>query len=183
MGQWWNNYWLNGMAGTGKMTIAYSFGEILHEKDSLGGTFFCSHLRVDTSDVRYIICTISLHLVHYFPSLSLFIMDVVEDHLDYSAWGIGKQFLYFMIKPLTAVYRDTRGVSIIPAIVLDALDECSDQSLVLELLSCCWSEPQIVISIMWLRVTYIVYALPILFLSLYLFHLRKCICLSIHLLL
>jgi len=37
-------YWLNGMAGTGKTTIAYSFSEILHKKKSLGGTFFASHL-------------------------------------------------------------------------------------------------------------------------------------------
>ena len=125
-------YWLNGMAGTGKTTIAYSFSKILHEKNSLGGTFFSSHLRVDTSNVRCIIPTISLQLAHYFPSLSHLIMDVVEGHPDCSSWMIDKQFLNFMLKPLTALYRDTRGV---PVIVLDALDECSDQSLVAELLS------------------------------------------------
>jgi hypothetical protein len=128
-------YWLNGMAGTGKTTIAYSFSEILREKDSLGGTFFSSHLRVDTSDIRCIIPTISLQLAHYFPSLSHLIMEVVEDHPDCSSWRIGKQFLNFMVKPLTAVYRDTRGGLVVPVIVLDALDECSDQSLVAELLS------------------------------------------------
>ena len=37
-------YWLNGMAGTGKTTIAYSFSEILEQKRCLGGTFFASHL-------------------------------------------------------------------------------------------------------------------------------------------
>ena len=63
-------YWLNGMAGTGKTTIAYSFSEILHENGSLGGNFFCSHLWVDTSDVHCIIPTISLQSAHYLPSLS-----------------------------------------------------------------------------------------------------------------
>ena len=125
-------YWLNGMAGTGKTTIAYSFSKILREKDSLGGTFFSSHLRVDTSDVRCIIPTISFQLAHYFPSMSHLIMNVVEGDPDCSSWRIGKQFLNFMVKPLTAMFRDTRGV---PVIVLDALDECSDQSLVAELLS------------------------------------------------
>ena len=125
-------YWLNGMAGTGKTTIAYSFSEILREKDSLGGTFFSSHLRVDTSDVRCIIPTISLQLAHYFPSLSHLILNVVEDDPDCSSWRIGKQFLNFMVKPLTSVYRDIRRGTVI---VLDALDECSDQSLVAELLS------------------------------------------------
>ena len=125
-------YWLNGMAGTGKTTIAYSFSEILREKNSLGGTFFSSHLRVDTSDVRCIIPTISLQLARYLPPLSHLILDAVEDDPNCSSWRIGKQFLNFMVKPLTAVYRDTKGV---PVIVLDALDECSDQSLVAELLS------------------------------------------------
>ena len=124
-------YWLNGMAGTGKTTIAYSFSEFLDESDSLGGTFFCSHLRADTRNVRCIIPTISLQLAHSFPPLSHLIMNVLEEHPDSSSWRIGKQFLNFMVKPLTAVYRDAKDV---PVIVLDALNECSDQSLVAELL-------------------------------------------------
>ena len=128
-------YWLNGMAGTGKTTIAYSFSQILREKDSLGGTFFCSHIRADTRDARCIIPTISLQLAHYFPSLSNLIMGVVEGHPDCSSWGIDKQFQNFMVKPLTAVYGDPRGALVVPVIVLDALDECSNQSLVVELLS------------------------------------------------
>jgi hypothetical protein len=125
-------YWLNGMAGTGKTTIAYSFSEILGEK--LGGTFFCSRLRDDTNDVRCIIPTISLQLARYFPSLPQLIMDVVEDDHDCSSWKIGKQFLNFMVKPLT-IYKDTKGVLVVPVIVLDALDECFNQPLVAELLS------------------------------------------------
>ena len=125
-------YWLNGMAGTGKTTIAYSFSEILQKVGSLGGTFFSTHLRVDTSDVCCIIPTISLQLARNFPSLSHLILDVVEDDPNCSSWRIGKQFLNFMVKPLTAAYRDIRGILVI---VLDALDECSDQSYVAELLS------------------------------------------------
>ena len=128
-------YWLNGMAGTGKTTIAYSFSEILREKGSLGGTFFSSHLWVDTSNVHCIIPTISLQLAKYLPSLSPLILEVVEANPDYSSWMIGKQFQDLIVKPLTAAYRDIREVVVVPVIVLDALDECSDQSLVAELLS------------------------------------------------
>ena len=129
-------YWLNGMAGTGKTTIAYSFSEILNDNESLGGTFFASHLRVDTSDVRCIIPTICLQLAakKYLPSLSHLILDVVEDNPDCKSWRITKQFQNFIVKPLTAAYRETSKV-VFPVIVLDALDECSDQSLVAELLS------------------------------------------------
>jgi hypothetical protein len=129
-------YWLNGMAGTGKTTISYSFSEILNDNESLGGTFFSSHLRVDTSDVRCIIPTICLQLAarKFFPSLSHLILDVVEDNPDCKSWRIGKQFQNFFVKPLTAAYRGTSNI-VFPVIVLDALDECSDQSLVAELLS------------------------------------------------
>ena len=129
-------YWLNGMAGTGKTTIAYSFSKFLDDNKSLGGTFFSSHLRVDTSDVRCIIPTICLQLAatNIFPSLSNLILDVVEDSSDCKSWRIGKQFLNFIVKPLAAAYRDTSRM-VFPVIVLDALDECSDQSLVAELLS------------------------------------------------
>ena len=129
-------YWLNGMAGTGKTTIAYSFSEILNDNESLGGTFFSSHLRVDTSDARCIIPTICLQLAarKYLPSLPHLILDVVEDNPDCKSWKIGKQFQNFIVKPLTAAFRDTSKL-VSPVIVLDALDECSDQSLVAELLS------------------------------------------------
>ena len=129
-------YWLNGMAGTGKTTIAYSFSEILNDNESLGGTFFSSHLRVDTSDARCIIPTICLQLAarKYLPSLPHLILDVVEDNPDCRSWKIGKQFQNFIVKPLTAAFRDTSKI-VSPVIVLDALDECSDQSLVAELLS------------------------------------------------
>ena len=129
-------YWLNGMAGTGKTTISYSFSEILNDNESLGGTFFSSHLRVDTSDARCIIPTICLQLAigNFLPSLSHLILDVVEGNSDCKSWRITKQFQNFIVKPLTAAYRDTSKV-VFPVIVLDALDECSDQSLVAELLS------------------------------------------------
>ena len=129
-------YWLNGMAGTGKTTIAYSFSDILNDNESLGGSFFSSHLRVDTSDARCIIPTICLQLAarKYLPSFSHLILDVLEENPDCKSWRITKQFQNFIVKPLTAAYRDT-SERVFPVIVLDALDECSDQSLVAELLS------------------------------------------------
>ena len=121
------------MAGTGKTTIAYSFSEILERKGSLGGTFFASHLRIDTSDPRRIIPTISLQLAKYLPALGPPILDVVKNNPACSSWRIAKQFLNFMVTPLIAACRENRVV-VAPVIVLDALDECSDQSLVAELL-------------------------------------------------
>ena len=126
-------YWLNGMAGTGKTTIAYSFSEILKRKGSLCGTFFVSHLRVDTSDARCIIPTISLQLAKYLPSFGTLILDVVKNNPECSSWRIANQFVNFMVTPLIVACKENR-VAVAPVIILDALDECSDQSLVAELL-------------------------------------------------
>ena len=126
-------YWLSGMDGTGKTTIAYSFSEILERKGYLGGTFFVSHLRVDTSDAHCIIPTISLQLAKYLPSFGSLILDVVKNNPSCSSWRIAKQFMNFMVTPLTVACRENR-VAVVPVIVLDALDECSDQSPVTELL-------------------------------------------------
>ena len=116
-------YWLNGMAGTGKTTIAYSFSQILDDQNSLGGTFFSSHLRVDTSDVHCIIPTISLQLAArgYIPCLAHHILDVVEANPDCKSWRIKKQFLNFIVKPLTAAYSDTKEAKVIPFLMLSAL--------------------------------------------------------------
>ena len=57
----------------------------------------------------------------------------METNPDCSSWTINKQkqFLNFIVGPLTALYRNTREL----VVVLDALDECSNQSHVAELLS------------------------------------------------
>ena len=94
-----------------------------------------SHLRVDTSDVRCIIPTICFQLAWYFPCLSQPILDAVETNIDCSSWTISKQFLNFIAGPLTASYRNNRDLVVVPVVVLDALDECSNQSHVAELLS------------------------------------------------
>ena len=122
------------MAGTGKTTIAYSFCEILKRKGSLGGSFFASHLRVDTSDARCVIPTISLQLAEYLPSFGSLILEVVKNNPECSSWRIAKQFVNFVVTPLTVACRENGVVVVVPVIVLDALDECSDQSLVAELL-------------------------------------------------
>ncbi|KZV70004.1 hypothetical protein PENSPDRAFT_632243, partial [Peniophora sp. CONT] len=45
-------YWLNGMAGSGKSTIARSFGQYLLEKARLGGSFFCSRVSADMAQMN-----------------------------------------------------------------------------------------------------------------------------------
>src|SRR5258708_22035385 len=45
-------FWLNGLAGTGKSTIAQTFAEISFADGKLGASFFCSRDFEDRSNLR-----------------------------------------------------------------------------------------------------------------------------------
>ena len=42
-----NIFWLNGQAGTGKSTVAYTVAQWSHKKKALGASFFCSRSDAD----------------------------------------------------------------------------------------------------------------------------------------
>ncbi|CAE6437130.1 unnamed protein product, partial [Rhizoctonia solani] len=60
-------YWMNGMAGTGKTTIAYSFCEWLEHTNRLGASFFCSRISSTCRSLSQIVPTIAYQLAHFSP--------------------------------------------------------------------------------------------------------------------
>jgi len=57
-------FWLNGLAGTGKSTIAQSFAEIAFAGGKLGASFFCSRDFEDRSNLQAIIPTLAFQLAY-----------------------------------------------------------------------------------------------------------------------
>src|SRR6202789_2971602 len=60
-------FWLNGLAGTGKSTIAQTFAEISFADGKLGAGFFCSRESGGRSDLKAIFLTIAFQLAHRYP--------------------------------------------------------------------------------------------------------------------
>jgi len=60
-------FWLNGLAGTGKSTIAQTVSERVFADGQLGASFFCSRDFEDRSDLRFIFPTLAFQLAHKFP--------------------------------------------------------------------------------------------------------------------
>ena len=60
-------YWLNGLAGTGKTTIAYTVAERCHEEGILGASFFCSRSDSDCNNPSMIFTTIAYQLGLFYP--------------------------------------------------------------------------------------------------------------------
>jgi hypothetical protein len=54
-----NVFWLNGLAGTGKSTIAQSFSEVVANDGFLGASFFCSRDYFDRRELKNIFPTLA----------------------------------------------------------------------------------------------------------------------------
>ena len=60
-------FWLNGLAGTGKSTIAQTFAETSFLDGKLGASFFCSRASEDRSNLRSIFPTLAHQLAFRHP--------------------------------------------------------------------------------------------------------------------
>ena len=63
-------YWLNGMAGTGKTTIDFTFSQILDNIRALGASFFCSLLDADSNNADLIFPTLAYELARHSTAAS-----------------------------------------------------------------------------------------------------------------
>ena len=80
-------YWLNGLAGTGKSTIARTVAERMFAQGRLGASFFCSRDFEDRSNLRLIFPTIATQLARRYPEFrSIFVPLVQSDP------GIAQEF-------------------------------------------------------------------------------------------
>ena len=57
-------FWLNGLAGTGKSTIAQTFAEISFADGDLGASFFCSRDFEDRSNLQMVFPTLAFQLAY-----------------------------------------------------------------------------------------------------------------------
>ncbi|EUC62977.1 NACHT domain protein, partial [Rhizoctonia solani AG-3 Rhs1AP] len=117
-------YWLNGMAGTGKTTIAYSVCAELDARRQLGASFFCSRLREECRNVNVIIPSIAYQLARFSRPYQSALSAVLEKDPDAYGRLPHMQFDALIAKPMPEV-RNTLPEEL--AVVIDALDECEQK--------------------------------------------------------
>ncbi|CUA71835.1 putative WD repeat-containing protein all2124 [Nostoc sp, PCC 7120] [Rhizoctonia solani] len=117
-------YWLNGMAGTGKTTIAYSLCIELASKHQLAASFFCSRLLPECRDVQRIIPSIAYQLAQYSLPFRAALFKVLEQDPDVHARVPSVQFKSLISIPLLEA-QNTLPSNL--AVVIDALDECENK--------------------------------------------------------
>ena len=113
-------YWLNGLAGTGKSTIAQTIAERTFADGKLGASFFCSRDFKDRSDLRYIFPTLAFQIAHGYPEFRSSLVRLLRSNPE-----VINESLYYQMETLIVEPLSSSTVFII--IIIDALDECTDE--------------------------------------------------------
>ncbi|CAE7063802.1 unnamed protein product [Rhizoctonia solani] len=116
-------YWMNGMAGTGKTTIAYSYCEWLKSTHRLGASFFCSRISSTCRSLSQIVPTVAYQLAHYSSAFRSKLCDMLNDDPVAGKLNVGQQFEKLMHQPLS---ESKNAIPDSVVVVIDALDECDD---------------------------------------------------------
>ncbi|KZP27506.1 hypothetical protein FIBSPDRAFT_928039 [Athelia psychrophila] len=117
-------FWLNGSAGTGKSTIAFTVAEALKKRGSLGASFFCSRDDATCSNHKNIFPSIAYQLALLHPSFAQHLAAVVKKRPEIIIAHVACQLQELIVDPLAAA----SGCISRCVIVIDALDECKDDS-------------------------------------------------------
>ena len=124
-------FWLNGLAGTGKSTIAQTFAKVTFAEGTLGASFFCSRNFEDRSNIQAILPTLAFQLAYRYPPFREQLLQVLRANPGIGRETLCSQMEKLIVGPFQAMPTPT-------LIIIDALDECRDEepaSAVLSVLS------------------------------------------------
>jgi len=127
-------FWLNGMAGTGKSTVARTVARRWYDQKRLGATFFFSRGRGDLANASKFFATLACQLAHTQPSLASPIRKAILSNPIITTLGLQDQWEQLIHQPLS----QDKDVPSQLVLVIDAFDECDgekDIRLILRLLS------------------------------------------------
>ncbi|KAL4763396.1 NACHT and WD repeat domain-containing protein [Aspergillus foveolatus] len=115
-------FWLSGMAGTGKSTIARTAARTFKADGVLGASFFFKRGRGDRSSAAKLFPTIVKQLAVHIPQMKTGVQKAIDDDPTIGGKSLEEQFKKLLLQPLLAVGQDKAVSSTL--VVIDALDEC-----------------------------------------------------------
>jgi hypothetical protein len=129
-------FWLNGLAGTGKSTIARTVARTYFEEDRLGASFFFSRGGGDVSHAGKFFTSIAVQLANNVPSLRQYIYDTITKHKDIANQSLRDQWCQLILRPLSRLGSSSSPSSYV--LIVDAVDECDKKEhirIILQLLA------------------------------------------------
>jgi len=100
-------YWLNGLAGTGKSTIARTVARKYFNQGQLGASFFFSRGGGDVGRADKFVTTVALQLASSVPSLQGAVSDAIRERSDIVNHALSDQWRQLVLRPLSKLKVDS----------------------------------------------------------------------------
>jgi hypothetical protein len=129
-------FWLNGLAGMGKSTIARTVAHEYYKRERLGASFFFSRGGGDISHAGKFFTSIAVQLANNIPTIQGYICDAISERRDIASQSLHDQWYQIVLRPLSKL--DSKSCPPSYVVVVDALDECEDDNnirIILQLLA------------------------------------------------
>jgi hypothetical protein len=119
-------FWLNGMAGTGKSTIARTIARTYYKQGRLGASFFFSRGGGDVSHCGRFFTTIAVQLADMSAALKRAICEAVARRRNIANQTLHDQWNQLIVEPLSKL--EFNSIQSPCILVVDALDECEGEN-------------------------------------------------------
>lgn len=117
-------FWLSGLAGTGKSTIARTIARRHYDQKKLGASFFFSRGGGDVENASKFVTSIAIQLASSERAVCQNISDTVSEHSNIINLSLRDQWRMLVLTPLSKLADNANRSSFL--VVVDALDECND---------------------------------------------------------
>ncbi|KAF2402851.1 hypothetical protein EJ06DRAFT_536387 [Trichodelitschia bisporula] len=128
-----NIFWLSGLAGTGKSTVAQTLATECFEKGRLGASFFFSRSGADVRHAGKFVTSIAAQLADNVPGAKPSLCKALKERDTIAEEPIRSQWHHLILGPMSKLEGDTSSARYI--LVVDALDECEGEDDIGEILN------------------------------------------------
>ena len=115
-------FWLNGMAGTGKSTIARTVARQYSDEGRLGASFFFSRGGGGVGNADKFFASIATQLANSSKDLQSGICEAIDKQRDITTKSLRDQWCQLILRPLSRLDKSSPHSSLL--LVVDALGEC-----------------------------------------------------------
>ena len=115
-----NTYWIYGLPGIGKTSLAHSICADLHDQGQLAGAFFCRRDDQNLSEPRNILPTLIYKLAGIFPPFRRIVANCLRNDPNITPESMKKSLFLDLLHALP------HGPNHSLVFVIDAFDECGD---------------------------------------------------------
>ncbi|KAF2403515.1 purine and uridine phosphorylase [Trichodelitschia bisporula] len=126
-----NIFWLSGLAGTGKSTVAQTVAAECFQKGRLGASFFFSRSGADVRHAGKFVTSIAAQLADNVPGAKRSLYEALKERDTITEEPIRSQWHHLILGPMSKLEGDTSAPYIL---VIDALDECEGEDDIWEIL-------------------------------------------------